>query len=422
MVNKENKLIKQGKARRERARKKKFSLGSKHYFQLKGKNSEVVLDELAQKTFLTDWCYLNPNLPDGKELCDLLIVFDDIAIIWQVKDVKLKNGQIKEADFNKNIKQVLGSYRQLFGLKTEIDIVNPRRGKEKFDPNKIKSIYLISAFLGDSPFYLRTINVKGKHIHTFTRQFTQIILNELDTISDFTKYLKDVEDIFRIPKDIIADGGEEELLGYYIKQGRNFDEVLKQPVFGLYVEKGNWEDLIGRKEYKAKQRDNRISYFWDYLIHRCHWSNPEYELITREMARHNRFERRILAQAFIEAQQNAQSTQNGSSYRRVITSDGVTYCFLFYGHSGDKKQREYRKAQLGIFCCIARGQYKENAKVIGIATDQQIRPDIAFDYCYLYKPKWTEEDQEKMEQDMKDTRIFTKMKGTHKKFSEFPDL
>ena len=52
---------------------------SKDYFQIKGKKAEQLVQDLAQKTFLTDWCYINPTLPDGKELCDLLVVFDNIV-------------------------------------------------------------------------------------------------------------------------------------------------------------------------------------------------------------------------------------------------------------------------------------------------------------------------------------------------------
>src|SRR5262245_4413789 len=44
--------------------------GQRDYFDLKGKKAEQVLYELAAKTLLTDWCYLNPRLPDGKELCE----------------------------------------------------------------------------------------------------------------------------------------------------------------------------------------------------------------------------------------------------------------------------------------------------------------------------------------------------------------
>ena len=62
---------------------------NKNYFDQKGKNAENILHHLAKNTFLADWCYLNPKLPNKKELCDLLVVYDEIAIIWQIKDLKL---------------------------------------------------------------------------------------------------------------------------------------------------------------------------------------------------------------------------------------------------------------------------------------------------------------------------------------------
>ena len=43
-----------------------FIKPNKHYFRLKGKEAESILTELAEKTFLADWCYPNPLLPDGK--------------------------------------------------------------------------------------------------------------------------------------------------------------------------------------------------------------------------------------------------------------------------------------------------------------------------------------------------------------------
>jgi hypothetical protein len=56
-----------------------------HYFREKGERAEAIIHNLATKTFLTDWCYPNPKKPEGKEICDLMVVFDDIAIIWQIK-------------------------------------------------------------------------------------------------------------------------------------------------------------------------------------------------------------------------------------------------------------------------------------------------------------------------------------------------
>jgi len=46
----------------------------KNYFEKKGKTAENILHNLAKKTFLSDWCYLNPKPDEGKELCDLFIL------------------------------------------------------------------------------------------------------------------------------------------------------------------------------------------------------------------------------------------------------------------------------------------------------------------------------------------------------------
>ena len=59
----------------------------KRYFQLKGESAEKAVNELAFKTFLREWCYPNPKGKDGKEICDLLVQYDDQLIIVQVKDI-----------------------------------------------------------------------------------------------------------------------------------------------------------------------------------------------------------------------------------------------------------------------------------------------------------------------------------------------
>ena len=74
-----------------------------HYFQRKGALAEKVIHDLATDTFFTDWCYPNAKKPDGNELCDLLVVFDDTAIIWQIKDLKVdEKGRYKKAEVEKN--------------------------------------------------------------------------------------------------------------------------------------------------------------------------------------------------------------------------------------------------------------------------------------------------------------------------------
>jgi hypothetical protein len=89
----------------EMQNRSKSSLG--YQLHLKGKKAENYVCELSERTFISDWCYPNPKLPNGKEICDLLVVYDDTAIIWQIKDLKLdKDGIYKKSEVEKNIHQL----------------------------------------------------------------------------------------------------------------------------------------------------------------------------------------------------------------------------------------------------------------------------------------------------------------------------
>lgn len=115
---------------------------------------------------------------NGKELCDLLVVFDEIAIIWQVKDLKLdKHGNVNSREVEKNVKQLAGARRQLFELKTPIELYNPRRRKETFDPASINEVHLISALMGEEGDVMNMAEMsKNQFAHVFTKSFLPVLL------------------------------------------------------------------------------------------------------------------------------------------------------------------------------------------------------------------------------------------------------
>ena len=160
---------------------------SKHYFHLKGQQAEAVLHDLAYRSFFVDWCFPNPKLPNGKELCDLLVVFDSTAIIVQAKSLKVgKTGLLNAKEVEKNLRQLAGARRQLFDLKTPVELANAHRTIEQFDPNLIREVFLVSVLLGDTPtVQAMATEVKDHQCHVFSSEFTEIVLNELDTINDF---------------------------------------------------------------------------------------------------------------------------------------------------------------------------------------------------------------------------------------------
>jgi len=396
---------------------------SKDYFYLKGKNAEKIVHNLALKTFLTDWCFLNPKLPNGKELCDLLVIFDDVAIIWQIKDLKVNSqGEYKKAEVKKNLRQLSGARRQLFDLKTNIYLKNPRREKERFDFTKIKEVYLISVLLGKGEEMSSFVEEDKNRInHIFTKDFTQIILNELDTISDFVEYLHIKEKFLKKNKQLIVIGGEQELLAYYLMNGRGFNELKK--IDNVIIQDGSWEYLQNKPEYKAKNKADKISYGWDSIIDRAHEClAAKYEKVARELARPNRFQRRYLSKSFFEAYIGAHKASNDkkhNSFRRIMPGEGTTYCFLFQDDVGLRKSR---KAYLGAICEIARGKYQQNKKVLGIATEMKSQLTCSYDFCLLNMPKWTKDDQKNMEQLQKETKIFTNPVMSYHHEDEYPKI
>ncbi|MBC8274716.1 MAG: hypothetical protein H8E40_07100 [Chloroflexi bacterium] len=383
----------------------------------KGKRAERFVHDLAMKTFLTDWCYLNPILPNGKELCDLLVIFDEIAVIWQIKDLKLaQNRKYKKREVNKNLRQLAGAYRQLFTLQVPIELQNPRRGKEKFQPSTIREIYLISALLGgEEDFFSFVESMSDRVIHAFTKDFTQIILSELDTIDDFTRYLRAKEDLIKLGQNFVICGGEEELLAVYLGHNRSFDEL--KDATDIFIEEGSWDKFKNSEKYQRKKAEGKISYGWDQIINRIHEGSGEYEYIARELARPNRFQRRVLSKFYYEAYEKADQDRAHNIFRRLFDFDGVTYCFLFV----DKKMpREQRKIMLVGTCYIARGVYNTNLKVIGIATEKQANRVCSYDFVFLDLPSWTDEDQKIMEKAQKDTGILLHPEMKERQESEYP--
>lgn len=390
----------------------------KNYFDKKGKNAENILHYLAKKTFLIDWCYLNPKLPNKKELCDLLVIYDEIAIIWQIKDLKLdKQGKYDQSEVEKNLRQLSGARRQLFDLKTQLELENPFRRKEVFNPNTIKEIYLISVLFGKGEEMFSFVEeIKNHKVHVFDNEICQIILYELDTISDFVEYLRKKEILVSKNKSLLIVGGEKELLAFYLINNRSFDRFDNAD--HITIEEGSWEHLQSRPEYQAKKKEDKISYLWDGIISRAHESSSiEYELVARELARPNRVQRRLFSKVFLDARLKAHKDNTYDLFRRIVVSDDATYCFLL---QDDPEPRKRRKENLGTICFIARGKNKKNKKVIGIATEKKNNPTCSYDFCLMYIPEWTDELQKKAENIQKKYRIFLDSSVRHIREEEYP--
>lgn len=120
----------------------------------------------------------------------MLVVLDDIAIIWQIKNIKLKSGQFNTSDIEKAIRQCRGARRRLLKLGT-VNFKNVSGKSKVIDTTKIKEVFLIAAIEGGMPDFGRYYddgNNSG-NVHIFFENFTRFAVKHLNTVSDFVEYL-----------------------------------------------------------------------------------------------------------------------------------------------------------------------------------------------------------------------------------------
>ncbi len=401
--------------------------------------SEELVFRLCAKSFLSLWSYPSPRGKDsGKELCDILVVCDPNVIIFSVKEINFKGSDKTSIDWERWRKKAIDdSCKQIYGAERWINSaknVITREGKTAlpFPEVSHQHIYRVAVALGGkgkTPLYFGDFG-KG-FVHVFDEVSLDIVMQELDTITDFIKYLEDKEQLYyRGVQTLFGSGGEEDLLAFYLHNGRRFPDEPDLIVFDGDL----WRAFVAKQEYQAKKQADRISYVWDRLIetisedYRSERLLSEHsfsvtqlsdvELAVRAMACEDRFSRRLLGSKFIEFLELTQ-TRNVRS-RVVPASSGVNYVFLVHPHGGD---REYRMAELAARCFVVRGLKPESELAVGIATEEY-EPNRGFslDVLYLRKPSWTEEDQKHLEYLQKEFGYFSNPVQTHLNEDEYPTL
>jgi len=175
-----------------------------------------------------------------------------------------------------------------------------------------------------------------------------------------------------------------------------------------------WETIGTMPQYVQKKKLDRISYGWDSIIERAHEGSPRYEALARELARPDRFTRRILAKRFMEAY--SEFMLSGMPlYRRQFPLLDTTYCFLIT----DEIQRPSERNQnmLRAMCFVARGLNADIPRVLAVATTGA---NLAYDFCFINKKNWTPQDEALKQQVQKKYGIFASSRRTEAGEDEYP--
>jgi hypothetical protein len=231
--------------------------------------SEELVYKLCRNSFLSMWSYANPKGKNDKELCDVLIVCDPDIIILSVKDIELTNSGDILVDWKRWQKKAIDeSYGQIYGAEKWIKrathvITKEGRKSLSFPQSDRRKIHRIAVALGGKrqvPIYFGELG-KG-FVHVFDEYSFNIIINTLDTITDFIRYLTDKEFLSIGGIQTMFLGYEEDLLALYIHNNRIF--LINSDCF--LVSDGLWSEVTKKPEFIAKREEDKISYVWDNII------------------------------------------------------------------------------------------------------------------------------------------------------------
>jgi hypothetical protein len=246
--------------------------------------TEQYLSHLCDRTFLRPWSYANPFKADGKELCDLIAVFENNVFLFLDResrkfddggDVLLTWERWKKEAITKQIRTARGAKRYVLNHRDQIyldahrtiplplhippgelrihKIIVAHGAKQACEQFSASNVYgslgvsYESTPSGGSLPFIVSLD-RDDPVHLLDSHNLELILGELDTLHDFQTYLTVKESAIQ-RYDFLTYCGEEDLLAHYFL---SFDPASKTYTIGvkeggydgLIIGEGEWRDFV----------------------------------------------------------------------------------------------------------------------------------------------------------------------------------
>jgi hypothetical protein len=365
--------------------------------------SEKNVAALCENSFLSFWSFPSPLGKKGKELCDLLVICEPDIIIFSVKDISIAPSGDFDLDSDRWLNRAIdGSVDQIYGAERIIQLkedifLSDKVTQIKLPDKEIRKIYRVAVAFGrGEKFPLKFGNFGKGFVHVFDEKSINIILSELDTLTDFTSFL-DAKEKYICTGTLQIGFSGEDYLALHLQIG--FDNLHKSHD-ALILADDLWTGYSESEEYALEKQNNQISYIWDGIIKTMYHdfingnllmdtSREEMELMLRQMNRENRFSRRQLSTCFNEILTNdAKDRRHNARIVRSLIDNNVAYLFLTRPY----EMRSQRTKEMIIRCFVAKSLFPEVDKIIGIATEKKTKTTggSSLDLTYHHYPSWNE--------------------------------
>lgn len=461
---------------------------------------EEFINNLGERSFLKFWAWPNlfrdqgkTNNGDGKEICDLTVIFGNDILLFSDKKIKFNEDKKLDIGWSRWARRAIGdSIKQIKGAtrwytkspdrvyvdkacQKKLPVKIPSSDEVKFHNivvchgieqhiethNSEASFFIDNSLKGEQnwniehakPFTIGEINEDG-FVHVFNEATVKLVLEEFDTAHDFINYLKLRERVISYTDNVFIKSESDLIQLFY----ENYDndrntywldiEKLKKNS-GLKIDKGGIEKLYSNPYFLEKKRHDKVSYFWDGLIdsfsfhilngtsERNNWESPsDIEPCLRQMAETTRFERRFLADGFLNFYYKALPGQRGTRILLDPRDPELAYLFLVVPNTvGSLSKTQYREMRLQMltdYCQFSKLNHPSLKAVIGVAceTRNDDRPltDTFFqqgqDYVFCDFSEWDEEQEIEAKFVQKEyiaNGLLSKRKMFHGKVNEFPE-
>lgn len=400
-------------------------------------DSERALSRLARKAFLSLWSY--PNVctdegrrgrrGDGKELCDLLVVFGQDVLLFSDKhceypehpDVKVAWPRWYKRAIEKSVRQLVGAekFAKEFPQRLYLDkqcqtplpvplpdssvaryhLIAVTRGAyeacERFFGGGSSGSLLIETWLkGDEhlthPFRIG-FPAAGRFVHVWDEATVSILLQELDTVPDLVAYLTAKEAFLQQRGVVLSVPGEEELLVTYmttpLRDGQHAFPSLPPGVDFAALPEGDWRVYSTSPQRAAKRRADEQSYLWDDLIEYqsgfiragtatsplgAPAEEVNHERIVRAMAQQTRLARRTLAADLHFVMSHNTPEQMFARVQMSGKPPNHAFVFLSMPKRAEITYDEYREERasvLAVYCHAVKDGVPTLKEAVGIASE-----------------------------------------------------
>lgn len=449
--------------------------------------SERLLAQVAQRSFLKLWSVSNPfrdqgrvaGKGDGKELCDLLVIFGSTIIVFSDKSCEyIENDDVQIAWKRWYKRAIAASVKQLNGAarwlrnhpnhiyadkscterllhaipdeNVTIHLVLVATGAsdacKAFFNNSLRGSFVIRRSKDDDhitdtlPFHIGDVNSGSNDVvHVLNDANLRLILEELDTVADFVGYLEARKTLFET-KRYIGAAGEEELLAAYLQYRSNSEKPFGLPAEaqGAVFDEGLWDQFAQHPQNIGRHELNQISYIWDNILNdfATHGLNgtlisgsanlSDSEPILRLMASETRFGRRVVSESLFDIVVNTPSCRTRFRTIPSLCTSNLYYVLMASWDlpgTPPELSRDFRKRYLIAYVQSVAYRYRDSdVRVIGLCTEGGACGEKSNDIILVDIKEWTEEMAEEVKNDRKVFNLHEEYQEVRYQNAEYPEV